>query len=77
MYVAVREPLTELKPWMSWAYDRYSMEETEHFIQITRARWEEQTLFAFIITDAKARDLLGGISLSHIHPVYRHCNVSY
>ncbi len=77
VYDAVRESLTDLKPWMSWAHDGYSMEEAEGFIRITRARWEEKTLFAFAITDAKTGNILGGVSLSHIHPVYRLCNVGY
>lgn len=77
LYGAVRESLTDLKPWMSWAHDEYSMEETRSFIAITRARWEENTLFAFVITDAQTGSVLGGISLSHLHPVYHLCNVGY
>jgi len=76
-FAAVRESLTELKPWMSWAHDGYSMQETKDFIRITRARWEEGTLFAFAITDAKSGSILGGCSLSHIHPVYHLCNLGY
>lgn len=77
LHQAVRESLLELKPWMSWAHDGYSLEEAESFIRITRARWEERTLFAFAISDAKTGDILGGCSLSHIHPVYHLCNVGY
>ncbi|MFT3890233.1 MAG: GNAT family protein [Anaerolineales bacterium] len=75
--VAARKSLFDLKPWMSWAHDEYSLEEARSFIAITRARWEENTLFAFVITDAKTESVLGGISLSHIHPVYHLCNVGY
>ena len=77
LYEAVCESLEDVKPWMSWAHDEYSMEEARSFIAITRARWEEDTLFAFVITDAKIGSVLGGISLSHLHPVYRLCNVGY
>lgn len=77
LYAAVRESLFDLKPWMSWAHDDYSMEEARSFIAITRVRWEENTLFAFTITDAKTGSVLGGISLSHLHPVYRLCNIGY
>lgn len=34
-------------------------------------------MFAFAITDAKSRSILGGCSLSHIHPVYHLCNLGY
>jgi ribosomal-protein-serine acetyltransferase len=74
---AVQESLTDLKPWMSWAYDDYSLNDTREFIRITRARWQEGTLFAFAITDAKSGLILGGCSLSHVHPVYHLCNLGY
>ena len=77
LYAAVRESLAELKPWMSWAHDAYTQPEAEDFIMITRGRWEDRTLFAFAITDAKTGDILGGCSLSHRHPVYHYCNVGY
>lgn len=77
LYEAVCESLTELKPWMSWAHDAYSRQDAEDFIRITRARWEERTLFAFAITDAKTGDILGGCSLSNKNPVYHYCNVGY
>jgi len=77
LYQAVHESLTELKPWMSWAHDRYSPQEAEDFIRITRARWEEDTLYAFAITDANTGEILGGCSLSHKHPIYHYCNVGY
>jgi ribosomal-protein-serine acetyltransferase len=76
-YAAVCESLKELKPWMSFAYDGYSIQDAKEFIHITRARWEEGTLFAFVITDAKSGSVLGGCSLSHIHPVYHLCNLGY
>jgi ribosomal-protein-serine acetyltransferase len=77
MFKAVRESLTDLKPWMSWAYDDYSFNDAREFIRITRARWQEGTLFAFAITEVQSGLVLGGCSLSHIHPVYHLCNLGY
>jgi len=77
LHEAVRESLTELKPRMSWAHDEYSHEEADGFIKITRARWEERSLYAFAITDVQTGEVLGGVSLSHVHPVYHLCNVGY
>ena len=77
LYEAVRETLTELKPWMSWAHDAYSQQEADDFVRLTRARWEEKTLYAFAITDAQTGDVLGGCSLSHKNPVYHYCNLGY
>src|SRR5512141_2472353 len=76
LYTAVHESLADLKPWMSWAHDNYSLEEAKDFIRITRARWEDGSLYAFAIAE-KSRRILGGCSLSHIHPVYHLCNLGY
>jgi len=77
VYQAARESLAEIKPWMSWAHDGYSQQETGEFIRMTRARWEEGTTFGFAITDAQTGDVLGGCGLSHIHPIYHLCNLGY
>jgi len=36
-FAAVSESLPELKPWMSWAQDGYSVEEAKDFIRNARA----------------------------------------
>ncbi len=77
LYEAVRESLINLKPWMSWAHDAYAPQDADDFIRITRARWEEKTLYAFAIVDTKNNELLGGCSLSHKHPIYHYCNLGY
>lgn len=77
LYAAARESLAELKPWMSWAHDGYSPAEAAEFIALTRSRWEEGTMYGFAITDAQDGAFIGGISLSHIHPVYHFCNLGY
>lgn len=76
LFVSIRESLNELKPWMSWAHDSYSLEEAKDFIRITRARWEDGNLYAFAITE-KSGAILGGCSVSHIHPIYHLCNLGY
>jgi RimJ/RimL family protein N-acetyltransferase len=75
LYQAVRESLHDLKPWMSWATENYTELTARGYIAITRARWEERTLFAFAIT--QNNELLGGCTLSSIHPIYHFCNVGY
>lgn len=77
VFEAVCESLTELKPWMSWAHDGYAKRETEEYIRITRARWSEDTLFSFAVTDANSGRFLGGCGLGQRHPVYRLSNLGY
>ncbi len=77
MYTAVHESLPELKPWMSWANEKYSNEVARNFITLTRAHWSSGAMYAFAIADTRTGELIGGCSLSHIHPVYYFCNLGY
>lgn len=77
LHTAVHESLPELEPWMSWANEKYSDETARNFITLTRANWSNGSLYAFAITDAQTGGLLGGCSLSHIHPLYHFCNLGY
>jgi ribosomal-protein-serine acetyltransferase len=77
LHQAVHESLAELEPWMSWANDQYTTETAQNFITITRAQWSNGAHYAFAIVDTDSNQLLGGCSLSHIHPVYYFCNLGY
>jgi len=77
LHKAVHESLTELKPWMSWANEEYTSAVAANFIAITRAQWSSGGMYAFAISDTENRKILGGCSLSHIHPVYHFCNLGY
>ncbi len=77
LHKAVRESLAELEPWMSWANENYTIDTALNFITLTRAHWSSGSLYAFAITDANTGEVIGGCSLSHIHPVYHFCNLGY
>lgn len=75
LYESVRESLKELKPWMSWATDRYTELTAREYITVARARWDEHTFYAFAIT--RGEQILGTCTLSSIHPIYHLCNLGY
>ncbi len=77
VYECVRESLIDLKPWMNWAHDGYTEQNAEDYIRITRARWEEDTLYAFAVTDASTGTILGGCGLGQKHSVYHYSNLGY
>jgi len=62
---------------MSWANDSYTKETAQNFITLTRTYWSNGSLYAFAITDVQTGGIVGGVSLSHIHPVYHFCNLGY
>jgi RimJ/RimL family protein N-acetyltransferase len=77
LYAAVHESLAQLNPWMSWATEKYTRDTARDFIAITRAEWSRGSLYAFAIADAHTNQLVGGCGLSHIHPIYKFCNLGY
>lgn len=77
LHKAVQDSLPELSPWMSWATPRYTKDVARDFIAIARAEWSRGMLYSFCISDAKTGEFLGGCGLSHIHPVYKFCNLGY
>ncbi|MBL8064177.1 MAG: GNAT family N-acetyltransferase [Anaerolineales bacterium] len=77
LHTAVQESLPELSPWMTWASERYTRNVARDFIAISRAEWSNGSLYSFAITDAVTGQYLGGCGLSHIHPVYKFCNLGY
>jgi ribosomal-protein-serine acetyltransferase len=77
LHKAVHESIPELEPWMSWANEKYTAETALNFITLTRAYWSNESMYAFAIIDTKTGGVIGGCSLSHIHPVYHFCNLGY
>ena len=77
LFQAVQESVAELEPWMSWANKKYTTETALNFITLTRAYWSNESMYAFAISDAQTNEIVGGCSLSHIHPVYHFCNLGY
>ena len=76
-YTAIHESLEALIPWMSWAHTGYTEKDAENYIRMARNGWDAASLFVFAITDAQSGDMLGAVSLSHIHPIYHFCNLGY
>lgn len=77
LHAAIHESLSELGPWMSWATANYTQELAQKYIAVTRAQWSGGEQYLFGIFDAKTGEFIGGCGLSHIHPVYRFCNLGY
>jgi ribosomal-protein-serine acetyltransferase len=77
MHEAIRESLSDLKPWMGWSHDGYSIEETRNWIEPLAANWEQGSDFAFLITDAGNNTILGGTGLNEVNKLYRSANLGY
>ncbi len=77
VFEAAHESLEDLKPWMGWAYDGYSIEDTQGYLALLPMGWERGEDYAFGIYDREDGVLAGGCGLNHINPYYRLCNLGY
>jgi len=77
VYEAVRESITELKPWMPWCHDDYSIEESKTFITSQPKEWESGTNYQFAIIDSSNGQYLGGCGINHINYNDRVVNLGY
>lgn len=59
IYMMVIESLTELLPWMDWAYSGYNFEDTTEWVAHAVDMWEKKEEYNFLIRDIK-RDVLAG-----------------
>jgi ribosomal-protein-serine acetyltransferase len=77
IYAAVRESIPEIKPWMSWCHDGYSIDEAQEWLASLPDGWQEGSNYAFVITKAAGGRILGGCGLNHINRFFRLANLGY
>ena len=78
IYAAVVESLEALKLWMSWAHDRYDIDELRSWVLAQPALWQRGERYEFIIFDARAEQMpLGSCGLSHFDRSFGLANLSY
>lgn len=77
LYLAVRESLADMKPWLPFAHDDYHIKETKDWLKRTKKGWDEGTMFNFAIVDAADDTMLGGCGLNDIDQENRRANLGY
>src|SRR5678815_773584 len=60
---AVRESMRELHPWMPWAHQGYSIDETRSWLGVQVPAFQQRTTFEFAIVAEDGR-YLGGCGLN-------------
>ena len=77
IYEAVVESLADLNPWMSWAHDRYSINDAIEWINDTRKSWVDGDIYNFLITEAKNGAIFGTSGFVINSKLYRFGNLGY
>src|SRR6266571_364520 len=64
---AMKETLEELKPWMEWAREDVTPEDTETFIRRSIAQWAERTSLSLKLYDKETGLYVGGSGLDRMN----------
>ena len=67
VFEAVRESVRELKLWLEWAHDDYSIDETKAWLRAQEDWWRSREVYNFAILDPDTQTFLGGCLLNHIN----------
>jgi RimJ/RimL family protein N-acetyltransferase len=76
-YEAAYESIADIYPWMTWCHPGYSLEESENRIVESRADWEAQRAFDFVIYDKLTDKFLGAVSINQFQPIHQFANLGY
>jgi len=77
LYLAVRESLAELDPWMPWAHEDYTREEAETWVLSREPDWELGQAYEFAIVDEADGSYVGGCGVNQIRSEIRTANLGY
>jgi ribosomal-protein-serine acetyltransferase len=77
LFEAINESIRDLKDWLEWAQDDYSIHETEAWLRAQDNWWRDGEVYNFAITDLDTQKFLGGCLLNNINRKDRFANLSY
>lgn len=77
LFLAVRESLAELSPWMTWAHQNYSLDDNKAFLRKGPSEWKDGISYGFAILGKKEKTYLGGCGINSIHRQSGVANLGY
>lgn len=76
-YMAIRESLNELMPWMTWCHSQYAIEETKQYLESRDEAWSNGTTYDFAIIDSSDDTFIGACGLNGIDYEQKRANLGY
>ena len=77
VFMAVRESIAEITPWMPWCHAGYSLHDSRAWFDSRADAWENGTEFDFLIVQALEDFPLGVCGLNHLNADERFANLGY
>src|SRR5262245_14193796 len=76
VWEAARESWSELRPWMPWCHEQYSIEESRAWLEVQVPAFRDGSAFEFAIVATDGR-YLGGCGLNQIDTINKRANLGY
>jgi ribosomal-protein-serine acetyltransferase len=77
LYQAALESVAEIRPWLAWYHDHYSMDDTALWINNVPAAWQADREYSFAIIDRQDNQLLGTIGINQLDRRNLRANLGY
>lgn len=76
-YIAIRESLNELIPWMPWCHSEYAIEETKQYSESCKEAWSKGKEYSFAIIDSKYNMFIGACGFNDINYEEKRASLGY
>ena len=77
IYLAMRESINEISPWMPWCHPDYSIEDSRTWFASRNAAWDSGMEYDFVITGEAENVPLGVCGLNHFDNEVGMANMGY
>jgi ribosomal-protein-serine acetyltransferase len=77
LYGAVRESMSELKPWMSWCHDNYLLSDASDWVESRDYAWATGEEYTFAIIQRETGTFAGTVGLNQINRVHNFGNLGF
>ncbi len=77
LFIAARESINEVYPWLSWCHPGYSIDDSISWVRSRGSEWASETEYSFVITDVRGDNFLGGVGINEINRIHNFGNLGY
>ena len=77
VFLAIRESLNELIPWMTWCHRQYAIEETKQYLERLDEAWSKGKEYSFAVIDSRDNTFIGGCGFNDINYELKKANLGY
>jgi RimJ/RimL family protein N-acetyltransferase len=77
VYLAVRESLEDLLPWMPWCHNQYIIEDTRQYLESREEAWSKGKEYDFAIIDSRDNTFIGACGFNDINYEEKRANLGY